>query len=220
MVTRLALVDDDALVRAGLGMLLGGGSSPFEIVGEASDGDEAVALVRGCRPDVVLMDIRMPRMDGIEATKRVLALEDAPAVLVLTTFDADELVVDALRAGAQGFLLKDTPPAEMVAAIQRVAEGERAISPRVLGAVIQAATSNPGDERQRRALAALEELSEREREVAVEVGRGLSNAEIAEKLYQSVATVKAALTRVLVKLGCTNRTQVAIIVHDARLLEE
>lgn len=217
---RVVIVDDDALVRAGLGMILGGGSSPLEIVGEAPDGAEAVALVQAKQPDVVLMDIRMPKMNGIEATKQVLALPDPPQVVVLTTFNTDDLVVEALRAGAHGFLLKDTPPPEMVAAIEQVAHGERALSPKVLGAVIQAATANPGDEREQRAKRALKELSERELEVAVEVGRGLSNAEIAEKLYQSLATVKAAITRVLMKLGCTNRTQVAIIVHDARLLDE
>ena len=215
--TKLAVVDDDALVRAGLQMMLGGGSSPFEIVGEASDGNDAVALVEEQQPDIVLMDIRMPGLDGIEATRRVLALPGPPKVVMLTTFNSDDLVLEALRAGAHGFLLKDTPPPEMVELLQHVAAGERALSPQVLGAVITAATSNPGDQRERDARTALEALSKRE--LAIEVGRGLSNAEIAAKLYQSMATVKAAITRVLAKLGCTNRTQVAIIVHDARLLD-
>lgn len=218
--TRIVLIDDDALVRAGLQMILGGQASSFEVVGEGSDGAEAVELVQRLRPDLVLMDIRMPDVDGIEATRRVLALDEPPGVVMLTTFDTDELVVEALRAGAHGFLLKDTPPREMVAAIQAAATGERALSPGVIGAVITAATSNLGDERRNRARAELAVLSERELEVAVEVGRGLSNAEIAQKLYQSVATVKAAITRVLAKLGCTNRTQVAILVHDARYLEQ
>lgn len=217
--TRVVLIDDDALVRAGLRMILGGGTSRFEVVAEGSDGDQAVELVTEHEPHLVLMDIRMPGMDGIAATRAILDLPEPPTVVMLTTFNTDDLVIEALRAGAHGFLLKDTPPAEMVAAIQQAADGERALSPGVIGAVISAATSNPGDERQNRAVAALNELSEREREVAVEVGRGLSNAEIAAKLYQSVATVKAALTRVLQKLGCTNRTQVAILVHDARVLE-
>lgn len=217
--TRVVLIDDDALVRAGLRMILGGGASRFEVVAEGSDGDQAVELVTEHEPHLVLMDIRMPGMDGIAATRAILDLPEPPTVVMLTTFNTDDLVIEALRAGAHGFLLKDTPPAEMVAAIQQAADGERALSPGVIGAVISAATSNPGDERQNRAVAALNELSEREREVAVEVGRGLSNAEIAAKLYQSVATVKAALTRVLQKLGCTNRTQVAILVHDARVLE-
>lgn len=217
--TKLAVVDDDALVRAGLRMMLGGGSSPFEIVGEASDGNGAVALVEEQQPDIVLMDIRMPGLDGIEATRRVLALPSPPKVVMLTTFNSDDLVLEALRAGAHGFLLKDTPPPQMVELLQHVAAGERALSPQALGAVITAATSNPGDQRERDARTALEALSKRELEVAVEVGRGLSNAEIAAKLYQSMATVKAAITRVLAKLNCTNRTQVAIIVHDARLLD-
>lgn len=216
---RLVIIDDDALVRAGLGMLLGGGSSGFEIVGEGSDGSDAVPLVEAHRPDLVLMDIRMPRVDGVAATRQVLALPDPPKVIILTTFNTDDLVVEALRAGAHGFLLKDTAPPEMVAAIRRAADGERALSPQVVSAVIAAATSHPGDERIRRARAELDGLSERELEVAVELGRGLSNAEIAAKLYQSVATVKATVTRILAKLGCTNRTQVALLVHDADLVD-
>ena len=216
---RLVIIDDDALVRAGLGILLGGGRSGFEIVGEGADGADAVPLVEAHRPDLVLMDIRMPRVDGVAATRQVLALPDPPKVIVLTTFSSDDLVVEALRAGAHGFLLKDTAPPEMVEAIRRAADGERALSPQVVSAVIAAATSHPGDERIRRARAELDGLSERELEVAVELGRGLSNAEIATKLYQSVATVKATVTRILAKLGCTNRTQVALLVHDADLVD-
>lgn len=218
--TRVVVIDDDGLVRTGLRMILGGSASRFDVVAEGTDGLQAVDLVIEHQPDLVLMDIRMPGRDGIAATRDLFALPEPPVVVMLTTFNTDDLVIEALRAGAHGFLLKDTPAAEMVAAIQQAAEGERALSPGVIGAVINAATSNPGDERQNRARAALDELSERELEVAVEVGRGLSNAEIAAALYQSVATVKAAITRVLVKLGCTNRTQVAILVHDARLLDD
>lgn len=217
---RLVVVDDDALVRAGLRMMLGGPASGFEVVAEGSDGAEAVGLVEQHRPDLVLMDIRMPGTDGITATRRVLEVADAPKVVMLTTFHSDDLVMEALRAGAHSFLLKDTPPQAMVAAIRQAAEGERALSPGVIGTVINAATAGPGDERRDQARSALEELSPRELEVAVEVGRGLSNAEIAAKLYQSLATVKATITRVLAKLGCTNRTQVAILVHDARYLDE
>ncbi len=217
---RLVVVDDDALVRAGLGMMLGGASSGFEVVAEGADGAEAVALVQQHRPDLVLMDIRMPGTDGITATRRVLELPDPPKVVVLTTFHSDDLVMEALRAGAHSFLLKDTPPEQMVAAIRQAADGGRSLSPGVIGAVIDAATASPGDARRQQARAALEELSARELEVAIEVGRGLSNAEIAAKLYQSLATVKATLTRVLGKLGCTNRTQVAILVHDAHYLDE
>lgn len=217
---RVLIVDDDALVRAGLRLLLGGGGSGVEVVAEGADGSEAVELVRQHVPDVVLMDIRMPHMDGISAARQVLALADPPKVVMLTTFDADELVLEALRAGAHGFLLKDTPPGEMIQAIHRVAGGERSLSPGVVGAVIEAATSAGVDERNAQARAALDSLSERELEVAIEVGRGLSNAEISAKLYQSLATVKATLTRVLTKLGCANRTQVAILVHDARIIDD
>lgn len=216
---RLIVIDDDPLVRAGLRMILGGSSSPVEVVGEGADGDQAVALVAEHHPDLVLMDIRMPHLDGIAASREVLAQPNAPVVVMLTTFSTDDLVLEALRAGAHGFLLKDTPPAQMIEAIVNAAAGERSLSPSVVGAVIDAATSNPGDQRRVRAREQLTSLSERELEVAIEVGRGLSNAEIAEKLYQSVATVKAAITRVLAKLGCTNRTQVAILVHDAEYLD-
>lgn len=212
---RVLVVDDDALVRAGLKLLLSKADSGIEVVGEGTDGSDAVALVAEHTPDVVLMDIRMPQVDGITATRQVLTQPEPPKVVMLTTFDADELVLEALRAGAHGFLLKDTSPEEMIRAIHRAAEGERSLSP----SVIAAATSAGVDDRTQRARTDLEVLSKRELEVAVEVGRGLSNAEIATKLYHSLATVKATLTRVLTKLGCTNRTQVAILVHDARLLD-
>ena len=213
---RVAVVDDDALVRTGLGLILGG-ASDLELVAEAADGEDAPALVTEHRPDVVLMDIRMPRRDGLWATRAILALPDPPAVMVLTTFDADDLVLQALAAGAAGFLLKDTPPAKMVEAIRAVAAGEPTLSPSVAARVIAAATRGAGSGRRAGALAELEGLAERELEVALALGRGLTNADIAAELFMSVATVKAYVTRILTKLGVDNRVQVALKVHDAGL---
>lgn len=214
---RVCVVDDDALVRTGLGLILGG-AKDLELVGEASDGVDAPALVAEHRPDVVLMDIRMPQRDGLWATREILARPNPPAVLVLTTFDADELVLQALAAGASGFLLKDTPPDRMVEAIRAVAAGEPTLSPSVAAQVIAAATrGGAGDTRREAARAELECLADRELEVAQAIGRGLSNAEIAGELYMSVATVKAYVTRILAKLGVDNRVQVALKVHDAGL---
>ena len=214
---RVVIVDDDALVRAGLAMILGGDDS-LDVVGEAGDGLAGVELVARTRPDVVLMDIRMPRLDGLGATARLMERPDPPKVLVLTTFDADEHVVRALRDGASGFLLKDTPPAEIVAAIHRVAAGDHMLSPSVTAQLIaRLGDGEPGDDRQARALALLESLTVREREVAVAVARGGSNAEIAAELYMSVATVKAHVSRTMAKLEAANRVQVAIRVHDAGL---
>ncbi len=215
-VIRVAVVDDDALVRTGLGLILGG-AQDLALVGEAADGADAPALVAETRPDVVLMDIRMPRRDGLWATRQLLAQPDPPAVIVLTTFDADDLVLQALAAGASGFLLKDTPPDRMVAAIRQVAAGEPTLSPTVTAQVIAAATRGAGDGRRNAARAELDVLAERELEVALAIARGLTNAEIAAELYMSVATVKAYVTRILAKLGVDNRTQVALKVHDADL---
>lgn len=216
----MVIVDDDALVRAGLAMILGG-APEITIVGQADDGVAGLSLIEDTLPDVVLMDIRMPRMDGLEATKH-LAARDAsgPAVIVLTTFDADEYVVAALRDGASGFLLKDTPPATIVDAVRRVHEGEPILSPSVTAQLIrQVAESSPTPAVDRAELARqrLDELSERELEVAVAVGAGRSNAEIAAELYMSVATVKAHVSRILTKLDATNRVQIAICIHDADL---
>ncbi|SDJ58779.1 response regulator [Streptomyces indicus] len=219
-VIRLLLVDDDPLVRAGLSFMLGG-SEDIEIVGEAADGSEVAALVERTRPDVVLMDIRMPRVDGLTATERLRARGDGPEVVVLTTFHADEQVLRALRAGAAGFVLKDTPPAEIVAAVRRVAAGEPVLSPAVTRQLItQAAGPDPYGGRREKARARIAELAEREREVAVAVGQGKSNAEIAEELYMSVATVKAHVSRILTKLDLNNRVQIALLAHDAGLLED
>jgi len=211
---RVLVVDDDALVRAGLKLLLSKADSGIEVVGEGTDGSDAVALVAEHTPDVVLMDIRMPQVDGITATRQVLTQPEPPKVVMLTTFDADELVLEALRAGAHGFLLKDTSPEEMIRAIHRAAEGERSLSPSVIGAVIAAATSAGVDDRTQRARTDLEVLSKRELEVAVEVGRGLSNAEIATKLYHSLATVKANITRIFLKLEVDNRVAAAMRIRD------
>jgi len=214
-VIRVLLVDDDALVRSGLRMMLAGAEG-LEVVGEADDGGGVLAAVDLHRPDVVLMDIRMPRVDGIEATRLLRAQPGAPAVIVLTTFDADELVLRALQAGAAGFLLKDTPPAEIVRGIELVHGGEGMLSPGVTRRLI-ALVAGDGDSGDRRARARtqLASLSAREREVALGVGRGLSNAEIGAELHMSVATVKAHVSRLLTKLDAANRVQVALLVQDA-----
>ena len=215
MSVRVLLVDDDPLVRSGLRMMLAGAEG-IEVVGEADDGGGVLAAVDLHRPDVVLMDIRMPRVDGIEATRLLRAQPGAPAVIVLTTFDADDLVLRALQAGAAGFLLKDTPPAEIVRAIELVHGGDGMLSPGVTRRLI-ALVAGDGDaaDRQRAARAKLETLSAREHEVARAVGRGSANAEIAAELHMSVATVKAHVSRLLVKLEVDNRVQVALVVQDA-----
>lgn len=214
---KVGIVDDDPLVRSALGLMLGG-QADIEVVGEATDGQEALALVRTSAPDVVLMDIRMPRINGLEATRRVLTEPRSPRVIVLTTFGADEYVVDALAAGADGFLLKDTPPPEIVAAIRAVASGEPILSPKATRTLITRLRAEPTGERAAAASRRLEALTEREHEVALAVGRGLSNAEIAKELYLSIPTVKAHVSRLFDKLGATNRVQIAITVHDAGLV--
>jgi DNA-binding NarL/FixJ family response regulator len=212
---RVLLVDDDALVRSGLQMMLAG-AEHIQVVGEAEDGDAVLRAVDLHRPDVVLMDIRMPRVDGVAATRLLRTQPDPPAVLVLTTFDADELVVRALRAGAGGFLLKDTPPAEIVRAIELLHAGDSMLSPTVTRRLIAlvAGDSDTGA-RQDRARERMAMLSEREREVALAVGQGLANADIATELHMSVATVKAHVSRLLAKLEVDNRVQIALLVHDA-----
>lgn len=213
---RVAIVDDDPLVRSGLALILGGGPT-LEVVAQAADGAEGIAVVEEHRPDVVLMDIRMPQMDGLEATETLAARGSAARVIVLTTFDADAYVLRALAAGAAGFLLKDTPPPAIVEAIHRVAAGEPMLSPSVTTTLIQQVTAQNAPDRSAEAEARLARLTEREREVAVAVGRGLSNAEIAGELYLSVPTVKAHISRLFAKLEVENRVQIAICVHDAGL---
>ncbi|MBL1068058.1 response regulator transcription factor [Streptomyces sp. 7-21] len=218
MTIRVLVVDDDPLVRSGLRLMLGS-ARDIEVAGEARDGKEVVAEVRRLRPDLVLMDIRMPGMDGLSATEALRARPDAPEVLVLTTFDADEHVLRALRAGAAGFLLKDTPPAEIVEAVRRVAAGDPVLSPAVTRRLIAHVTA-PGDAAgtAARARARLARLAERERDVALAVGQGLSNAQISRALHLSVPTVKAYVSRILAKLDLNNRVQIALLVHDAGLL--
>ncbi|MFI2031602.1 response regulator transcription factor [Streptomyces buecherae] len=215
---RVLLVDDDPLVRAGLRLMLGG-SADVEIVGEAADGTEVGPLVRRHSPDVVLMDIRMPTLDGLAATEELRSAERPPEVIVLTTFHADEHVLRALRAGAAGFLLKDTPPAEIVAAVHRVAAGDPVLSPAVTQQLIEHVAGAGQDLRRSRARGLLGQLNDREREVALAVGEGKSNAEIGTALYMSVATVKTHVSRILTKLDLNNRVQIALLTHDAGLLD-
>jgi DNA-binding NarL/FixJ family response regulator len=210
---RVLLVDDEQLVRSGLRMILES-ASDVEVVGEAADGGGAVEQVRRHRPDVVLMDIRMPAMDGLTATQEITALPDPPRIIMLTTFELDEYVHAALENGAVGFLLKDTPPRDLIQAVHTVAEGNAMLAPTVTRRLISefAARGSP------QAVAArkrLETLTKREREVVVAVAQGLSNAEIGQRLFMSEATVKAHVSRVLAKLGMDNRVQAAILVHDA-----
>ena len=217
--TRLLIVDDEALVRAGLKMILES-DADLEVVAEAEDGADATAMVREHRPDVVLMDIRMPRLDGLAATRELQALPEPPKVVVLTTFDLDDYVFRALQAGASGFLLKDTPPRELVQAVKVVAAGDAMLSPAVTRRLIGHFAADSRTDRQRQARERLVKLTDREREVLTAVGRGLSNAEIGRELFMSEATVKAHVSRVLVKLDATNRVQVAILAHDAGLLDK
>lgn len=219
---RLLIVDDDPLVRAGLTLMLGG-ADDIDIVGEGADGSEAPGLVERLRPDVVLMDIRMPVMDGLTATEVLRGRPDAPEIIVLTTFHADEQVLRAIRAGAAGFVLKDTPPGQIVDSVRRVAAGDPVLSPAVTRQLMARAAGPGGEEKADRAQGArrrLASLAEREREVAIAVGHGRSNAEIAAALYLSVATVKTQVSRILAKFDFNNRVQIALLVHDAGLLDD
>jgi len=212
---RVLVVDDDALVRSGLRIMLAGAGS-LEVVAEAADGREVLAAVDLHRPDVVLMDIRMPQLDGIAATRLLAAQPDPPAVVVLTTFDADELVLRALQAGAAGFLLKDTPPAEIVRAIELVHAGDGMLSPAVTRRLISlVAGDSDAAARADHARDRMAALSPRERDVALAVARGQANAEIAAALHLSVPTVKAHVSRLLDKLDVDNRVQIALLVKDA-----
>ncbi|GAA2169557.1 MULTISPECIES: response regulator [Glycomyces] len=214
-VIRVLLVDDDALVRAGLSLMLDG-TADIAVVAEAGDGREAVAAADAHHPDVVLMDLQMPHVDGITATRRLRARPGAPEVIVLTTFDTDENIVHALRAGASGFLLKDTPPAQIADAVARVAAGNPMLSPGVMRRLMDRTVAQTGAyERARTALAA---LTPREHDVAVAIANGRSNAEIARALLMSVTTVKSHVSSILTKLDLDNRTQIALLAHDADLV--
>ncbi|MET3637673.1 DNA-binding NarL/FixJ family response regulator [Curtobacterium oceanosedimentum] len=224
---RVVLVDDDHLVRAGLRLLLSGDDG-IEVVGEAGDGLEAEGVIASAAPDVVLMDIRMPRCDGLVATARELRKQPDLAVLVLTTFQDDDLVLGALQRGARGFLLKDTPPQQLVEAVRTVAAGRSTLSPSVLDRVIAfAARASTGTERGAAAVATaaadgaaeralLSTLTDRETEVALAVAAGASNAQIASDLFVSLATVKTHVGHVYEKFGVDNRVQLALVVHAAR----
>lgn len=227
---RVGIVDDDALVRAGLQAILSS-AEDIEVVGEADDGAGVPELVQRHRPDVVVMDIRMPQVDGIEATRRLVSDSDASRsdgggsgedrprtrVLVLTTFQLDEHVFAAIEAGASGFLLKDTPPRELIEAVRVVADGDAMLSPAHTRALIERFADSGRDHRRATARSLLESLSPRELEIAVAVAVGLSNAEIGARLFCSEATVKTHLTRVFAKLQDTNRVRLALLVHDAQL---
>ena len=215
LTTRIVIIDDEHLVRAGLRMILES-TDDLRVVGEASDGADAVEAVRAHRPDLVLMDIRMPRLDGLEATRRVLQMPEPPRVIVLTTFDLDDYVMQSLQAGATGFLLKDTPPPELINAVRVVAAGEAMLSPTVTRRLIRH-FSDGTSRKQAAALARTQTLTEREAEVLIAVAQGLSNAEIGTILFMSEATVKAHVSRLLSKLELNNRVQVAILAHDAGL---
>lgn len=213
---RLALVDDDPMVRSALRMMLGGDSG-IEVVAEAADGEQALTVVPESGADVVLMDIRMPVRDGLSATELLLHRHPALKIIVLTTFDTDDMVLSALRLGAAGFMLKDTPPARLVEAVRTVAAGQPMLSPSVTARLI-AAVAQPlpvESDRSRTARTAIATLTDREREVALAVGRGLSNAEISGELFMSVPTVKTHVGRLFTKLDVDNRVQLAILVHDA-----
>jgi DNA-binding NarL/FixJ family response regulator len=213
-VTRVLIADDQALVRAGFRMILDA-EDDLDVIGEASDGAEAVKLTRQLKPDVVLMDIRMPELDGIEATRRIaeLATDPPTRVLMLTTFDLNEYVYEALRAGASGFLLKDVPPEQLAAGIRIVAQGEALLAPSITKRLIQefarAAPATPEPPK------GLDELTARELEVFKLVARGLSNAEIARELIVSETTVKTHVARVLMKLDLRDRVQAVVLAYES-----
>ena len=212
------LVDDEALIRAGLRMILETAGDVL-VAGDAEDGRAAIEAVRRLRPDVVLMDLRMPRLGGVAATAAIRELPDPPAVVVLTTFDTDDDVFQALAAGATGFLLKDTPPTELLQAVRLAAAGDSMLSPAVTRRVIDRFTAEDRSRHRQVALDRLAALTEREREVLVEIGGGYPNADIARRLHMSEATVKSHVTHLFDKLAVTNRVQLAIAAFRAGLAD-
>ena len=216
---RTLIVDDQALVRTGFRMILEA-ETDIEVVGEASDGQEAAAQAERLSPDIVLMDIRMPNMDGVEATRRIAGPQtaDPRKVIILTTFDLDEYVVDALRSGASGFLLKDVPPEKLVEAVRTVAAGDALLAPSITRRLLDRYANRLPDPHAAE-VPALASLTEREREVLVLVARGLSNAEIAEELYVAETTVKTHVGRVLMKLNLRDRVQAVVLVYESGLVQ-
>jgi DNA-binding NarL/FixJ family response regulator len=213
MSIRVLIADDQALVRAGFRMVLEA-EADLEVVGEAADGDAAVETARELEPDVILMDVRMPNVDGLEATRRLLGgRDDGPKVLILTTFDLDEYVYEALRAGASGFLLKDTPPEDLVEAIRIVANGDALLAPAIMRRVIEEYVRHP-PEGARAPAPALEELTARELEILGYVARGLSNAEIAREAFVSETTVKTHVAHILMKLRLRDRVQAVVFAYE------
>jgi DNA-binding NarL/FixJ family response regulator len=214
MTIRVLVADDQSMVRAGFRMLLGG-EEDMEVVAEASNGLEAVDKAERFHPGIILMDIRMPELDGLQATRRILATDKAARILILTTFDLDEYVFEALRAGASGFVLKDDSPEQLIAAIRTVAAGDALLSPAITKRVIQkfARTPRPDPPKQ------LEELSERERDVLRLMSNGLSNAEIGKELYISETTVKTHVTHILQKLNLRDRVQAVVLAYQTGLFE-
>jgi DNA-binding NarL/FixJ family response regulator len=213
-VIRVVVVDDEPMVCAHLRTILGT-AGDIEVVAEAHDGAAGVETTVRERPEVVLMDLRMPKMDGITAIERINELTDPPAVVALTTFDADQYVVRALRAGAAGFLVKSTPPEDLIGLVRVAADGHTVLSPIATRRLLNAASDQHSAQERARGLVAA--LSERETEVLGFLGEGLSNAQIAARLYLSEATIKGYVSRLLVKLECANRTQMGLIAHDAGL---
>jgi DNA-binding NarL/FixJ family response regulator len=212
---RVLIVDDDALVRSGLTMMLGGADT-VEVVGEAQDGSEVLGAIDRHHPDVLMLDLRMPKVDGLGALALLRGQPQPPAVIVLTTFDTDEHVLQALRQGAAGFLVKDTPPAEIVRAIELVASGESMLSPTVTRRLIDhLAADGQGDDR-RRAADQLRRLSPRDMQIADAIAQGKANAVIAAELHLSVATIKSHVSAMLATLQLENRVQLALMVQDAR----
>jgi DNA-binding NarL/FixJ family response regulator len=214
-VVRVVVVDDEPMVCAHLRTILGS-ASDIEVVGEAYDGAAGVEAVVRNRPDVVLMDLRMPGVDGLTAIERIGELASPPAVVVLTTFDADQYVLRALRAGAAGFLVKSTPPEDLIGLVRVAAEGHMVLSPTAARRLI--AASADGQQSRDRARQLAGSLTEREAEVLACLGEGLPNAQIGARLYLSEATVKGYVSRILVKLDCANRTQAGLLAHDAGIV--